>query len=307
MSSFFCTFCGTQLSVPPGYASSFLACGHCGKSSPIPVSLLPSAQPSARFSAAHSLNYVEAVTFPFRRPDWLQRMWWLAFVDFIPVLNLILLRGWRLDVTRRIGYGNPQPIPELRDLGNFLGNGVILWFMTFLYHLPLFLVVFFFQRELPSTIWDIVVFLFKWMWGEEGESSGVFLKLLVQALGQAFIPTLFYLATWPLYRAAMLRFALTGSPGAFFRPFANLRLAVRHLNLFFLLFFFDLLSQTLLTVVGGALTAIGIGVFVIPMVLLPVYYWTTGHLYGRAASILAHEITGFQAPVLPRAGAEYAS
>lgn len=306
MSTFHCSFCGGQISIPPGYASPSLECGHCRRPSPIPVSLLPSA-PGTRINTSHALDYAESATFPLRHPDWFHRIWWLAVVNFVPVLNLVLMRGWRLELTRRIGYGNPQPFPESRDLGNFLGSGVILWFMTFLYNVPLFFVIFFFERELPRTLWQTVVFLFQWIWGEEGASAGAFLSLLVKALGQASLPTLCYFVAWPLYRVAMLRFALTGNPGSFFRPIANLRLVLRHLNLFFLLFFFDLLSQTLLAVAGGVLTALGIGVLVTPAVLLPMYYWTTGHLYGRAASVLAYELTGFQAPSLPQAGAGQAA
>lgn len=292
MADFFCPFCGNQLAIPADHASLSISCGRCLNQASIPVSLLPAARQADRFSATHTLDGREALTFPFRRPDWLSRLGWLAFVNFVPVLNLILLRGWRLDLTRRVGYGDPQPLPDLKDVGNFLGNGVILWTMTFLYNLPLFIIVLFLERDLPGNLWRLAVYFFNLLTDGEGASAAVFVELVARIAGQAIIPGLYALFAWPLYRAAMLRFAMTGSPGAFLKPVANLRLVVRHLNLFFLLFFFDLLSQTLLTVVGGALTAIGIGFLLVPAVLLPMYYWTTGHLYGQVAAALAPELAG---------------
>jgi hypothetical protein len=93
-------------------------------------------------NAGWMATYVEALRLPFRQERWPEKVWWLAALGFVPFINLLVFRGWRLEVTRRIGLGEPQLLPEGRDLLRFLGRGIILWTMTLLYFIIPFLIIF---------------------------------------------------------------------------------------------------------------------------------------------------------------------
>jgi hypothetical protein len=233
-------------------------------------------------------TYREALRLPFRQDRWPAKIWWLSAVGFIPVIDLLVLRGWRLDVTRRIALGEPDVLPDGRDVVRFLANGVILWTMTLLYFVIPFLIIFATGTGTLRNIWQTVQWLYLTLLTDQPTMplTEILGQELGRFLGRVAIEGAWVVISWPLYRTGMLRFAITGNPLAFFRVFANLVVVLKNLRAFVMLFLYELPTFILMMVVSAILTATGLGALLVPAVSMPLYYWITGFEYGH----LAHEL-----------------
>ena len=247
---------------------------------------LPPAAPVPPFVPGR-LDIREALTFPFRGSRGLARIWWMPFATLIPVFASMLLRGWRLDLIRRVSREDPEPLPDVRDTGRFLANGAVLLVMAFLYNLPLtvFVLVFGFGKIAAAldVFWWALQNLFT-------EGAGTFWAivggLVMELLVESIAPILFLVAVYPLYRMAVIRFALSGELRCFFQVFRNLRLCFRLMPEIFLVFFVDFIALRLLRWTARALITFGVGVVIAPLTTA-LYFWTTGHLFGQVAARVA--------------------
>jgi GYF domain 2/Protein of unknown function (DUF4013) len=250
-------------------------------------------EPLLASGAEDHLSIGAAFAFPFRRPDWAGSFWWVALMSYLPVVNLLLLRGWRVDATRRIGMCNPQPFPQAKDLGRFGADGFILWLMSVIFWIPgLFLLVLFGMDSLAR-------FLLLGRWAFEkiiGGALTMTLESILTSIGIAgllelLIPFFYFMLLYPLYRAGMIRFALTGRASAFFDIPGNLRLAFDHFRDFMLVFFFDwAMVKVGIGLLSLVLSATGIGIGLIPGIVFPAYYWSTAYLYGALADRVRDDV-----------------
>ncbi|MEM1108271.1 MAG: DUF4013 domain-containing protein [Planctomycetota bacterium] len=205
----------------------------------------------------------------FADPSWINRYWIVPVLILLPVVNLILLRGWRFELMRSLVWQRSPSLPDPARFFHFLGKGLLLWLMTFVYHLPhlAFGLLHFVQLTHAA--------------GKGGEA------LVKEFVLVTLITIVFTAATWPLYLVAVLRYAATGSLSAFLLVPQNLWLVLRHYPRLVLLG----LSVLLVTVVHffllGVLTATVIGLFVALLATIPIYYAATGHLYAQMAARMA--------------------
>ncbi len=56
----------------------------------------------AASDAASFSDFFYPVVFPYKINNWIARMWALPLIAYIPIADLILLRGWRLKLVRRM-------------------------------------------------------------------------------------------------------------------------------------------------------------------------------------------------------------
>jgi hypothetical protein len=228
-------------------------------------------------------NYLEALRFPFRQANWPSRLWLPSAIAFFPVVNIIVMRGWRLEMTRRLGRGWTDRLPEPAGVGRYFLDGLVLWLMTSIYFIPQFILLLFFGLDPVGTI----LALLTWLFTPERVSFFVLLgQLGLGALVQLLLPLIYWVLTYPLYRVAMVRFAYTGSVGVFFDFVNNLNIAREHFGLVLRIYIFEYLTNFLVFVLGIILAATGIGALAVPLLIFPMHYWTTGYLFGSLAALV---------------------
>ncbi|HEX5717790.1 MAG TPA: hypothetical protein VF179_16650, partial [Thermoanaerobaculia bacterium] len=184
--------------------------------------------------------------------------------------------------------GEPNVLPDGRDVVRFLGNGVILWTMTLVYFIIPFLIIFTTGTGTLRSVWQIAQWLYLTLL--TSQPTAPLTELLGQELGRFLgrvaIEGAWVVVSWPLYRAGMLRFAITGNPLSFFRIFTNLAVVLKNLKAFMVLFLYELPTFLLMTIASAVLAATGLGAVLVPSISMPLYYWITGFEYGH----LAHEL-----------------
>lgn len=233
------------------------------------------------------------MTYPFRDKQWPSRLTWLALLDYIPVLNLIVLRGWRLEVTRRFAHGQQPVLPELDRIMQFIGQGLLLWFMTFLYGLVPLAIIFVMGWGGILGFWGDVWDLLKLIWN--GGSLAQVVEFSVRELTSSFLAALvdsiWVIISLPVYRAAMIRYAATGKVSVFFDPLGSLQYILAFPGTFAKLYLYSFLLSGFISVASALLLLTGIGSIIVPLISLPVYYWTTAAEYGH----MGHEYLQYMA------------
>jgi hypothetical protein len=237
-------------------------------------------------------SYPEGVIFPFRQTNWPAKLWWVALVNFVPILNLILLRGWRLNIVRRMGRREPELLPDIQGIGRYLVDGLVLWFMSAVYFIPQLVLLSVLGADIVGDILTILLWVYENLFTDE--ETITFVALFVDVgfgfLVRAILPAIYFFLSWPFYRAAMIRYSVRGNPLVFFDFVTNARIVFGNLSSILLVFFLFLVTGTLVSFLSGVLVATVVGSFVVLMVLLPMAYWVTGYLYGRLAmDVLTHE------------------
>ena len=229
-------------------------------------------------------EYVAAFGFPFRQPEWPTRIGWLLVIGFIPVINLIVFRGWRLAVIRRLARQNPNPLPRANELPQFLLDGVILCFANFVYLAPGIVIAAVYGSSLLEGALEVIGWILdRFQQAENPESFVDLLGRIIPGLMFEFMTTgLYLLLYWPVHRTAVLLFAVTGKVSSFFNAPLILRLLTRNVRRILLLLFFTLGTTFLISLVEGLLVTTFIGVIVVPLMMM-LNYWVTACLYGRVA------------------------
>jgi serine/threonine protein kinase len=286
-------------STPPAHASHSNLARSSGEHGAIAVAHnkeghAPAHPADAHHAAGHHAEghdehgFFAPVTFPFKIPDWPSRLWVVPFLAYIPIADLIFLRGWRLELVRRMGRGERNPLPtvtRLEDYFSFFFQGCVLWFMTFLYAGVPFIIIF----STGSGFWGGFFELLGWGWDflfsrqEQRALGDVLSDNAKRAAVRLGIEFAWLVISSPLYRAAMIRYAFTGGIGAFFSIPSNVAFVYRNRNLFGKVYLFSFAFGILSSIAASLLAMTGIGVALIPLLVLTVYYYSTGYEYGHLA------------------------
>ncbi len=251
-----------------------------------------------------SLNLVKALLFPFRNIQDVWRMTPLAIsLTVFPPLGVLLARGWRLDVVRRFGAGDPEPIPRLKETGRHFALGLLLALLRTLFLAPAVVLLLIFSA---LSVWELVVATGKWVvyaslgWGEATTLRHVVTEFLVPAALQSLAPLAYLLLAWPLYRACIIRYALTGRSSALFELHKAAHLVARHADGFLIVFFFWLLMTSSFIAASLPLIATGVGILGVSGILAPFHYWMTAYLYGALAVRVRESTAHSPSPHHPR-------
>lgn len=298
----FCASCGDQLmrAEPPPDAPTALAATSTtqlatataagqGAEARAPQAAQAPAAPKVHEELAPVL---EALIYPFRNPNWPVRLWWVPLVNLVPIFGLIVMRGWRLDITRRMSQGDPDRLPKLADFGRFFGDGVVLWIMTGLYYIPQIIILSLFAPDLMTNIWSTVLYFWSLLAGDPMMTFGQYAASIgVGLLTQAGVPILYQLVSLPIYRTAMLRYAITGNMLVFFDFITSARLCMAYFSGVMAAVFATLAANFLINVVlSGVIAATFVGAPLIPLVTIPVSYWVVGYIYGSLARRMAEDL-----------------
>jgi hypothetical protein len=82
----------------------------------------------------------EAVRYPFREADWPVKAGIVALLTFIPVVNFAVV-GYQVEIARRVAAGETSLLPAWTDLGGHWRRGLWLAIASYLYLLPILLLM----------------------------------------------------------------------------------------------------------------------------------------------------------------------
>ncbi|MEM9773127.1 MAG: DUF4013 domain-containing protein [Chloroflexota bacterium] len=237
-----------------------------------------------------ALNYLKSLVFPFSEKQWPLRIFMAWVIGLIPGLNLILYRGWRLDLVRRISNKQADRLPQVRNVGQMLVDGCILWMMTLVYSIPLILmivVVGMGQLTILLEIgWWLLAKLTGWF---ESELTGIIAAQMFLGLAaEMTMPALYAIFVGPIYRAGMIQYALTGQKRSFFKIWSNIQAVYTNMSGYGFVYVIDKLISgplmlSLVSTVSTALVATVFGAVLVPFaapIILLIHYWSTGYLMG---------------------------
>jgi hypothetical protein len=248
--------------------------------------------PTGRDSHGCDLNYFSALSAPFQYRNWFRCLWWVGLLVLLPPpFNVVVCRGWRLDLARRIAFNSPSPFPYARDFIRFLKTGVILWLMTFLYALPFLLLliivdaahgfsvlvgIFEFVKSIVTLEFDIIRTAFGLLVRAVLKSGIVMILILV----------LSFLFGGPLYRCAAVRYAIVGRKSVFLQVMTNARITLRNYRRFLFVYVIDNFNLYIVSLpIAAVLAILGAPTGIVPifgvMLAAVVHYWVSGYLYGQ--------------------------
>lgn len=245
--------------------------------------------------------FLIAPIYPFLQRDWILKMWIFGALAYVPIINLILARGWRMDYIHRLGWRYEKVLPSPRDLITFIKNGVSLWVSTGAFLLFPVVIIVFFGLGGWLDLWNDIVGLFELIIDyflsrrlTTGEFFGALWNLLVNELIAEFliflIENIWLIVYVPIYRVGMIRFALTGN--LFQSHLAvgrNLRFLFRNFIDIALMYAFNVFNFILILLIDSILTLTVIGVPLIPIVTFYMFFWNTGYEYGLLAQIMVEQ------------------
>jgi hypothetical protein len=87
------------------------------------------------------MDFAKAFSFVFDDPDWIQKIIIGGIVSLIPVVGWLLVMGYMIAVGRNVIRGNPQPLPDWADFGQFLVDGLYGFVIGLVYALPILIVM----------------------------------------------------------------------------------------------------------------------------------------------------------------------
>jgi len=245
--------------------------------------------------------FVIAPIYPFLQSDWLWKMWIFGVLSYIPLLNVIIARGWRMEYVHRLGWRYENVLPAPQDSLKFLFNGIRLWLATGVFLAIPIVIIVGFGLGGWLDLWNDLVTLLR-LAGDYFLNSRLTTNEFVNALWifvrnelisqiLAFLIENIWLIIYiPIYRIGTIRFALTGkllrSHLAIRR---NLRFLYNNLLDILLMYSFNVFNFMLVLVVDAVLAFTVVGAFLIPIVTFYMTYWNTGYEYGLLARIMVEQ------------------
>jgi len=235
----------------------------------------------------HKHSFFYPLVFPFFQERWFSRTWWLGLITMIPVFNLIMLSGWRFTLVRRMSQGEKEILPTSAVL-SFLKYGLVLWAMGGVYVLvPILLVMATGSGEIGAII-EVVKWLFGTLSGAEGLISGseMLTNFGIGLVIRTSIELVWLLVSMPIYRIAMIRYAINGRVGGFLNIPLNAAIAAKYSGRMIMMWVFGFFMVAFIAVTTVLLTATVVLAVIAPIFGVLVYYWSTGFEYGH----LAHDM-----------------
>lgn len=149
------------------------------------------------------MDFGRAFSFPLEDPDWIRKIVITGLISLIPILGWLYLAGWTIEVLRRVLRQDPTPLPDEIDFGNLMVEGLKALVISFVYSLPMILLV------LPVIFTPLLT-------SGGGEDTMALATTLVTCCCTGLM-LLYGLALAVLVPAGLANYAATGDLGAAFR------------------------------------------------------------------------------------------
>ncbi len=88
--------------------------------------------------------------FPFKDQNWFQKLLIAGLITLIPIIGMLYLLGWGLEITRQIIFHEPIVIPET-DFGKFLTRGLKAFVISLVYSIPAMIL------QVPNGIANVMI------------------------------------------------------------------------------------------------------------------------------------------------------
>lgn len=160
------------------------------------------------------MEFGKSFTYVFEDDDWIMKILLAAVIAFIPIVGMLAVAGWGVEITKRAIHRNPELLPGWGDFVNYLIKGVVVILIGFVYLLPVILV------QICSSS---ALFLGQ----ESGEEGLMILGNIVMACFGC-LSFIYSILVFFLIAAAIGRYADTGKVGSAFqfgKVFANVKAA----------------------------------------------------------------------------------
>jgi hypothetical protein len=211
--------------------------------------------------------------YVFEDEKWVTKVLIGGVLNLIPIVNLVNV-GYALRTLRNVAAGAERPLPEWDDFGDYFVKGLLVAVGILIYAIPVLLV---------SVLSAIVGAL---AGGNSDVTSGL---LGLCTAGLACIGSLYGLALALWLPAALVRYAMSGEFGAFFRFGEIWGFISRNLGAYIVALIVAWLASLVAGIVGGILCGVGV---------LFTSFWAmlvAAHLLGQ----LQRENEGPATPVMP--------
>ncbi|MBN9121558.1 MAG: DUF4013 domain-containing protein [Planctomycetes bacterium] len=235
--------------------------------------------------AEGSLDLQTAIGFVFKDPRWSSPILLLALFQYVPILGYLVVRGWRLELARRVARGDRWPLPDWSEFGAKLGKGLLLAAVWALYQLP---------ALIGSAVMFALVLLpyLRYLFDQDQRMEAqIGLSALRWALRLllGLVLAAYAVAADVMFLVGQTRYIATDRAGAFFEFGTNFRILGRHLGLYARLFLFRFALNVVINLIRGLLAVTGVGAVFIPGLTSPPLHWTSGHLFGQVAAAIGSE------------------
>ncbi len=249
-------------------------------------------------------KWLSGFLFPFRQPDWLEKMWLVAAIGFVltPFVQVIALQGWRVELIRRIAVGEPRVLPPagLSAVFRYFGHGIKLWFIAGVYIAIPWIILRLLGAHPFALIYEGVSSIGGHVWNSIwGKPNAETFSVVLWAQFWNVVRAILYNAAWlafyyPYYKTASLRYALTGKMRrSHWQIRANIAYMLRGLNFLSLLsliwqLIMDKLALIFLTFLLSLILTPFFTLLIVP-ILFYANYWTSGYDQGHKGKSMVEQ------------------
>lgn len=86
------------------------------------------------------MEFGKSFTYQFADPDWIKKIGIAALLSLIPILGLIFVAGWGVEITRRVIQRASVVLPDWTDFGSYFAKGLQVLVIGLVYALPVILI-----------------------------------------------------------------------------------------------------------------------------------------------------------------------
>lgn len=228
----------------------------------------------------------KAVQFVFEDEQWVTKVLLGALITLIPVFGQLALMGYTVAIIRNVMAGDPRPLPQWDDLGQFFVDGLMLLVVNLIYSIPILILI------CPLIGGSVAAGTLQ----ESGREIGNVLATLMGILGAGFgcLMVLYGILLSLLQPVLQICYAETGEIGACLRfgevfgfLFANLG---------------SILLSILIIWVAGSVVGSIVGFASLLVAFIPCIGWLIGGILGLLAIPLSTWLAMFTAYVYGELG-----
>ncbi|HMO39216.1 MAG TPA: hypothetical protein PKC76_06350 [Saprospiraceae bacterium] len=239
-------------------------------------------------------GWYEGLIYPFKEPDWKEKMWLIPLTGYLltPLFQILVLRGWRVELVRRIGLKFERILPpaDVQTILRYALHGIKLYLITGIYLIiPIFLFRLFGINPFRQMIAEILNILGYLWYNDTGlPLSTLIWNSFLAILWELFIENMWLAFYYPYYRAATIRYALTGKFRKSHLAFLpNVLFVVRNIGIFLMMMVNQVIDKVIIFFVNIIISIVFtpiVGAALAPLFLFYADFWTSGHEYGQIAA-----------------------
>jgi len=208
------------------------------------------------------MDFGKAFSFVFEDEDWLKKIAVGGLFSLIPVIGIFVVLGWGVEITKRVINGDPEVLPDWSDFGGCLTRGFMVFFVAFIYLLPVILL------QVCSSL--------PYLYEAADETLLTIFTIVTVCFG--CLTTIYSIGAYLLLPAAIARYAAKGEVSAAFKLGEVFKMVKNNIGTYAMVLLGGIVASL---VASLGVIACGIGVL-----FTSVYSFAiNGHLWGQAYNV----------------------